>query len=382
MRRRVCFVVSSEMTVRAFLRRPLASICRVYDLTLIVNTENSKLLSELGIDGRVVPIQVERKISLGHDAMTLARTTAFMRREGFDLVHSITPKAGLTAMVASRLAHVPVRVHTFTGQVWATRRGAGREVLKAADRVIARAATDVWVDSPSQRDFIVSEGILPREKAVVLGAGSVSGVDLERFRPDPEARRRVRASLGITEDQVMLLFIGRINRDKGVLDLARAFAEIAPRSTQAHLVFTGPDEESLTPELRAILGDHGARAHFTGATKEPAAFMAAADLMCLPSYREGFGSVIIEAAACGTPALASRIYGLTDAVVDGVTGLLHAPHDVSEIGRSLERLLRDPERRATLGRAALDRARVEFSDHHLTDLWLDGYERAFARVPS
>ena len=152
-----------------------------------------------------------------------------MRRERFDLVHSMTPKAGLLAMVAARVARVPVRLHTFTGQVWATRAGFLARRSSGLDTTIARAATFALADSHSQRSFLVSEGVVPASKIAVLANGSVSGVDAARFRPDADRRHRVRTSLGLATTDVVLLFLGRITRDKGVLDLARAFAILAER---------------------------------------------------------------------------------------------------------------------------------------------------------
>src|SRR5262249_29157030 len=161
----------------------------------------------------------------------------------FDLVQSVTAKAGLLAMVAAWATRIPVRVHTFTGQVWATRTGFSRAALKLLDKLVARAATFVLADSPSQREYLVAEGIIQPSKSAVLGKGSISGVDPARFRPDPSARRIVRESLAIAECAVTLLFVGRLHRDKGVLDLARAFARLADRRPDVHLVIVGPDEE-------------------------------------------------------------------------------------------------------------------------------------------
>jgi glycosyltransferase involved in cell wall biosynthesis len=301
-----------------------------------------------------------------------------MRRERFDLVHSMTPKAGLLAMVAARVARVPVRLHTFTGQVWATRAGFRRAALKFLDTIIARAATFVLADSHSQRSFLVSEGVVSASKVSVLANGSVSGVDAARFRPDAERRHRLRTSLGIPTTDVVLLFLGRITRDKGVLDLARAFATLAERRSDIHLLVVGPDEQRLSPAIRELCGRHQVRLHSCHYTNAPEDFMAASDVLCLPSYREGFGTVIIEAAAAGLPTVASRIYGVVDAVVDGSTGLLHEPADVNGIVNQLHRVIDCPDLRQSLGAAGQARAARDFSQKTLTSAVLDLYARLLA----
>ncbi len=158
----------------------------------------------------------------------------------------------------------------------------------------------------------------------------------------------------------MLLFVGRLSRDKGVLDFARAFAALAAEFPDVHALVVGPDEEGLRPAFARLCAKHGERLHFLDYTTCPEDIMAAGDVLCLPSYREGFGSVVIEAAAAGLPAVASRIYGLVDAVVDGRTGLLHEPGDIADLTACLRQVASNPGLRCALGSAARDRAVRDF----------------------
>jgi len=275
-------------------------------------------------------------------------------------------------MLAARIVRVPVRLHTFTGQVWATRKGPMHALLRAMDRAIARCATAVLVDSRSQREFLVANGVVEPSKAGVLGAGSICGVD-ERFRPDPAARGRVRTELGVPGDAVVFLFLGRLSRDKGVIDLARAFVALARKNSLAHLIVAGPDEEGLSASIEEIVGACRDRFRRAGFTDKPEEFMAAADVFCLPSYREGFGQVAIEASAAELPVVASRIYGVTDAVVERETGLFHAPGDVEGLREAMQALLEQPELRRNLGRAGRARVLREFSADRVTRALLDYY---------
>jgi len=381
MTRKACVVVASEMTLRTFLVAQLVAMQARYDITVVVNTANPALLDELGVIARLEALPIQRAIAPLSDLRCLARLIRLMRRERFDLVHSMTPKAGLLAMVAAWIARVPVRIHTFTGQVWATRTGIARAALKWIDTAMARAATFTLADSQSQRSFLASEGVVSASKIAVLANGSVSGVDATRFRPDPVRRGIVRESLGVPMTDVVLLFVGRINRDKGVMDLARAFAILADRRADIRLLMVGPDEESLTGAIRNVCSRQLARLHFCAYANAPEDFMTASDILCLPSYREGFGTVIIEAAAVGLPTVASRIYGVVDAVVDGKTGLLHEPADLDGLAGQLERLMSSPELRRSLGAEARARAVRDFSQSTMTSAVLDVYSRLLDVAP-
>jgi glycosyltransferase involved in cell wall biosynthesis len=189
------------------------------------------------------------------------------------------------------------------------------------------------------------------------------------------ARATVRAELGIDRGGTLFLFLGRLNPDKGVVELARAFSSMRA-AEPVWLAFAGPDEGGMELRLRGLVGQRLAQTRFVGATPTPERFMAAADVLCLPSHREGFGSVIIEAAACGCPCVASRIYGITDAVEEGQGGLLHPPGDVTELRACLERLATDRDLAVRLGCEA--RARVErlFPEQRITE----GLAEFYARV--
>lgn len=370
---RICFVVSSPLTARAFLSGHIAALSRHYTVDLAVDAKGGDGLGGIPVHARIVPMPIRRKVAPAADISVLLRLIVLFRRERYSAVSSVTPKAGMLAMLAAAMAGVPLRTHIFTGQVWATRMGWQRWLLKAADRLIARLATHVLADSPSQRDFMAAEGIAAAHKIRVLGDGSICGADGERFRPDAERRAAVRSAHGIPEEAAVFLFLGRLNRDKGVLDLADAFAALD--NAAAWLLVAGPDEAELRGEMERRLGAALARTRFVGYTDRPEDFMAAADVFCLPSYREGFGMVIIEAAAAGIPAIGSRIYGVTDAIEENVTGLLHRAGDAGGLAGQMASLAGDAVRRRAMGEAARERALRLFSREAVTQAWLGFYRQ-------
>ncbi len=362
--KKLCYVATIPAVVHAFLRAHIQAAAEKYQVTVICNSVDRHLLD--GLNARLVLLPIERKPSPLKDILVLLQLYSLFRRERFDIVHSIMPKTGMLAMLAARLVYVPVCIHTFTGQVWVTKQGAGRMLLKWFDKLIGMLATCVLTDSPSQRDFMVNEGVLRRNKTKVIGVGSICGVDLLRFHPDKGKRQTVRQELGIAQDAKVILFVGRLNRDKGMLDLAGAFNTIAKQHADVDLLLVGAEEDVSFRRIQEICHAGRDRLYYISFTLTPERYMEAADIFCLPSYREGFGMTIIEAAACGVPAVASRIYGITDAVADGQTGLLFQAGDVAALTDGLHKLIEDDDLRQQLGNAARARAFSLFSSEMIT----------------
>lgn len=372
--KKVCFITTSPLIVNFFFVPLLREMARSYDVALAVNAEEGVPLPSI-LPARVHSVRILRPIAPLADLAALWRLYRLFQSERYDAVHSVSPKGGLLAMTAAWLARVPVRVHLFTGQVWVTRRGPMRWLLKAVDRWIGTVATHVLADSPSQRSFLVAQRVVSADRCAVLASGSISGVDPSRFKPDAAARAAVRAELGLDESTLVLMFLGRINRDKGVIDLAAAFRELHVRIPGLALVLVGPDEECLRDALLQRAGPGAGAMRFVDYTRTPERYLAAADLLCLPSYREGFGTVIIEAGAAGVPSAASRIYGLTDAIVDGETGVLHEPGDVADIVAKLLPLLSDADLRRRMGERARERAIRDFSADRVARALVGFYDR-------
>lgn len=378
MNKQICFVVSSEESVRAFLLDHIEALSRLHEVTVIVNTADPKFLEDLGITARVLKAPLERKISPFKDWAAFRTLFKIFVRERFDVVHSITPKAGLLAMTAAFLARIPRRVHTFTGQVWVTRTGPSRAALKFMDRLLSACATDVLADGLSQRNFLIKEGIVRPANSGVLANGSIRGVDTMRFRPSQEVRCRMRKKMELPEDAIVVLFLGRLTKDKGLLDLSKAFAELSGRDERLHLVVVGPDEEGMQPLMLGLYARADRRMRFVPLTRSPEKYMAASDIFCLPSYREGFNNVVIEAAAAGLPVVGSRIYGIVDAIEDNVTGLLFDPGNVEQLKEKILFLAEHADFRREMGTRARARAVLLFSKELVISAFVDYYDRLLA----
>lgn len=376
--KKLCVVATIPAVVYSFMQGHIRAASEKWSVTVISHPEDAGLLRGMG--ALFKPLFIRRKFSLWRDLVVFIQLVVFFRREQFDLVHSIMPKTGLLAMTAAWLAGVPNRIHTFTGQVWANKRGLKRFLLKMFDRLIVSFATRILVDSPSQRDFLMKEGVLRSGKGQVIENGSICGVDVQRFKPDHTMRQIVRDELQIGSEQTVILFLGRLNRDKGIPELARAFSEVAALRQDVVLLLVGAEEDFPFAMVQNLCGEYRERLRHISFTPYPERYMAAVDIFCLPSHREGFGQVIIEAGACGVPTIASHIYGITDAVEDGKTGVLFPPGNSTLLTQYILKLVEDTELRNSMGKAARIRAQELFSSQKITQGMLAIYSELLDKI--
>jgi glycosyltransferase involved in cell wall biosynthesis len=371
-KKKICFIATFDSTVNVFLINHLRKLAVLYNLTVITNTTNPRFLLEHGIKAQVIPLKFTRKIKLLSDFYCFIKLIHIFRNNGFASVQSVTPKAGFIGMLASFFLRVPLRVHTFTGQVWVTKSGFSRFILKYVDRLIGVVTTHNFVDSPSQRDFLIKERVLSFEKTIVFGSGSIAGVDLLKFKPNKRLGQEIKDKLEIPSEGFVFIYLGRLVRDKGVLDLAKAFSEI--NHSKAFLIMIGSDEENLSSVIKELCANKIGNIRLIDFTNDPYKYLACSNVLCLPSYREGFGAVIIEAAAMGIPAIASKIYGITDATIDNETGILHQPGDINGLKLAMYKILQDQHLFKRLSNGARRRAIERFDAAIITSEWVNFYK--------
>lgn len=249
-KKKIAFVVAIPMTARAFLMDHIAFLQKEYEVHLVANfpTEDDKKEFEaVGLICHSAPIQ--RAISIGGDLKGLFALRKLFKKEKFECVHSVTPKAGLLTALAGWMARVPNRVHIFTGQVWATRKGAMRMMLKGMDKIIATLNTRILVDGEGQRQYLINEGVLKEKNSMVPAEGSIAGIKLDRYVISEEVRKEEREKLGLKADDVVYIFLGRLNHDKGIGELYEAFNRLVAEKPNARLLFYGMDEEGYDEKV-------------------------------------------------------------------------------------------------------------------------------------
>lgn len=385
-RLRLCRIVTVPLTFQALLWEQLRAIAaHGVDLTVVSSSGPELEAVAADIGAAAVGIPMERRPAPLSDLRSLFRLTRFFCRRRFDIIHSSTPKAGLLTALAGRLARVPVRIHTFTGQPWVELTGVRRQIPRECDRITATLATQCYADSPSQRAFLIQEKLVACDKIAVVGAGSISGVDLTRFSlttwGGPVAVE-TRRELGIPESGLIIVYVGRLTKDKGITELVAAFESIVSRNAIVHLVLVGPFEAKLDPLPSATVSklQSHSQIHCVGFTTKPEKYLAAADIFCLPSYREGFGSVVVEAAAMELPAVVTRVTGLVDAVVEGATGLIVPPKNADALAQAIQTLVDSPALRESLGRAGRQRVVRHYDSRLINEAVVAEYFRLMEQV--
>jgi glycosyltransferase involved in cell wall biosynthesis len=298
-----------------------------------------------------IAIPMRREIALVADLVSLARLCRLLLRLRPDMTEFSTPKAGLLGTLAAMLCGVPRRVYMLRGLKLETSTGFKRLILLASERLAAACAQVVLCNSNSMRAEALALGVAPEAKLHLLGEGSSNGVNVKRFAPGPSD---VRNRLGLPQEAPVVGFVGRLTRDKGLPELIEAFDIILKTEPEAHLLLVGwfdAAEDALSTALRARILSHP-RIHCTGFVADTAPYYRAMDLMVLPTWREGFPNVVLEAAATGIPVITTLCTGSRDSVVPEVTGLLIPPGYPEAISEAVLRLLRNPELRSRMGQAA------------------------------
>jgi glycosyltransferase involved in cell wall biosynthesis len=329
------------------------------------------------------PLEMPRKITPAQDLRSVAALTALLRRIRPDLVHAHTPKGGLLGMMAATAAGISRRVYHMRGLPMETAQGARRALLASTERVSCGLAKQVIAVSPSLRDAAIRHRLCPPHKIRVLAGGSGNGVDAHgRFDPaqvGASAREEVRRELGLPEDAVVLGFVGRLVRDKGVCELAEAWAAVRGEFPGAALVVVGPFEprDPVPTDVQRAL-ERDPRVVLTGPRRDTPRLYAAMDIVVLPTYREGFPNVLLEAGAMERPVIATRVTGCVDAVDDGRTGVLVPPRDSSALADAMRAYLRDPARRSRDGRAARAHVVDRFARERIWDALALTYQRVLS----
>lgn len=373
MRKKICFVVSTPATAKAFLSNHIKELSRFYDVYLVANiAENENILLDLPvIEIKNVPIY--RKINIFKDIKSLVLLKKYFSENKFDVVHSVTPKAGLIAMLSAKLAKVKHRIHIFTGQVWHTQSGFMKRLLMFLDKCIVWSATDILVDGASQRHFLIENKIIKESNSKVLGKGSINGVDTDIFVPNINIAKEVREELNIDEDSIVFMFLGRLNKDKGIIDLVDAFIILKKKYANIRLLIIGPDEENIITQIKSKYNELDSIV-FYGATSFPYRMLQACDVFCLPSYREGFGTSVIEASLLEKPIICSDTYGLKETIIENKTGLRHKVGDVDSILKAMHFYIYDDKSRILFGRNGRKYVLENFSGKMLVEKWVQFYK--------
>jgi len=333
-----------------------------------------------GVERFAIPMR--RGIAPFADIISLIRLWRVLGKYRPQLVEFSTPKAGLLGSLAATLRGVQCRVYMLRGLKLQRSTGLKRRLLLAAERLASACAHIVLCNSESLRAEALSLRVAPAAKLCLLGDGSSNGVDIRRFSPGP---CNLREELGISAKSPVVGFVGRLTCDKGLPELIQAFETIQRAEPVARLLLVGwfdASEDALSADLCEHIRNH-AGIICTGFVIDTAPFYRAMDVLVLPTWREGFPNVVLEAAATGVPVVTTECTGARDSVVPEVTGLLIPPGYPDAIAEVLLKLIRDPERCKLMGQTARAWVLEHFLEERVLGLTVDYYRNLLepARTP-
>ena len=284
---------------------------------------------------RTIAIPMERRISLIKYFISLIRLIVLFAKERPDMVHSITPKAGLLSMLAAWITRVPVRMHTFTGLVFPTATGKMQKLLIAMDRLTCFCATHINPEGEGVKRDLVNYNITSKPLHIIAN-GNVNGIDLEYFDKTPEVVEK--ACSYKKEGTFTFCFVGRMVRDKGINELVHSFLRLYQKDERVRLLLVGPFEKELDPVLPEVEEHilHHPGICYMGYQNDVRPFLVASDALVFPSYREGFPNVVIQAGAMGLPAIVTDINGCNEIVLPDLNGVIIPSKDEQALYESMK----------------------------------------------
>lgn len=292
---------------------------------------------------RVVPLTMQRAIRPFHDLVALWRLYWLFRTERPQIVHSITPKAGLLSMLAAKMAGVPVRMHTFTGLIFPSRTGVMQRLLIQMDRLLCWAATHIYPEGNGVQHDLLHYKITSKPLQV-LANGNVNGIDLEFFscgQVSTEQKDQLQQELGLKPNDFVYIFVGRLVGDKGINELISAFSQL--ETPNSKLLLVGPFEpelDPLQPETLKVIESHP-NIISVGFQSDVRPYFAVSDCLVFPSYREGFPNVVMQAGAMGLPSIVTDINGCNEIIVEGENGTIIPVKNVATLVDAMQKMIYD-----------------------------------------
>jgi glycosyltransferase involved in cell wall biosynthesis len=363
-RSKVVLIANTSNFFNAFLLNHIQELSKKYNLFICCN-EADRLKKIIPQNVSLININFKRGLSLFNDIIAFMSILFFFIKERPDLSISFTPKIGFIVALVSFIVRTPNRIHWFTGQIWANKKGFSKAFFKLIDKLIYFLCHNVLIDSISQKNFLIKEKVVLSKKSFVLLNGSVGGVNIKRFSFNKKKRVKLRQKLSISKDTFVFLYLGRINKDKGIVELLKAFKKIN-KQHDILLIFVGSiEDKKFINEFR-----NNKKILYFNFTNKPEDWFSLSDILCLPSYREGFGTVVIEAASCGIPALCSNIYGLYDAIIDHKTGFFHEVGNINDIKNKMLYIANNKKLIKKYGILARKRVLKNFEQSLITEKFL------------
>ncbi|SDJ85853.1 glycosyltransferase family 4 protein [Natronincola ferrireducens] len=373
------FTVSMSVIFLEGLYEKLKS--KGYELIVICSDgEEVRHQERLG-NVKYYPVNMSRGINPIKDLSALIKIISILKKEKPLIVHGHTPKGGILAMMAAKLLKIKHRPYHLHGLKYPSEVGAKRLIIKWMEKMTISLSTKVFAVSNSLKEFAIASGLGSNLKIMVLLNGSVKGIDIKDSEEIRKNKEQTAIRLGIKKNEVTIGFVGRITEEKGIFELLKAYKRLIGSKQNIGLILCGPTEiknsqnSVVFDEIREL-----PNVQYFGQVHNPLEYMVCCDIFVLPSWREGFGLVNIEANSVGLPVITTDIVGCKDSIEDQKTGILIESNNVCDLIDALELLIEDPALRKEMGQNGIQRVRDLYDRNKIWNTLLEEYERMIKAV--
>ncbi len=332
-------------SMNLLLKGQLQFLSKTFDVIAV--STGGELLEEVKNREKVeiYPIKIKRKISPINDSISLIKLYFYFRKEKPQIVHSITPKAGLLSMVAAKFAGVPIRMHTFTGLIFPYQTGALQKLLIKMDKLLCYCATAIYPEGQGVKDDLLKYKIT-KKNLNILANGNINGVDVNYYNPENisvNEKENLRKKLGISNQDFVFIFVGRLVNDKGINELVEAFIQL--KQTNAKLLLVGSLEEELDPLKRITIQEIRTNPNIisVGFKKNVIDYFSISDALVFPSHREGFPNVVLQAGAMQLPSIVTNISGSNEIIDHNENGIIIPVKSKNQIAEAMNLLMNDSD---------------------------------------
>ena len=346
-------ITTVPLSLEKLLEGQLNFMQQYYEVVAVSSEEERLKAFEREVGVPTFCVEMTREITPAKDLKSLWKLYRYLKKEKPLIVHTHTPKAGIAGMMAAKMAGVPLRLHTVAGLPLLEAKGAKRKLLEYVEKWTFLSATNVYPNSHKIYEYLKQHKFTSEEKLKVIGKGSSNGIDTTYFDPanySQEEKEKTRNSLGIPENDLVFIFIGRLVRDKGINELILAFEQISHEFPETSLLLVGPLEAKLDPLMPETLEKMNSHPKImeVGYQVDIRPFMSIADVLSFPSYREGFPNVVMQAGAMGLASIVTNINGCNEIVKEGINGTIVPVRDTGALFKAMKKMIIDPEFRQTL----------------------------------
>ncbi len=340
-RKKIVRITTVPQSLRGLLKGQLHFMNSEYEVVGVSSEGKSLEVVKHNEGIKTIAVNMTRTISPLKDIISLIKLYFLFRKERPFIVHTHTPKAGTLGMIAAKLARIPHRLHTVAGMPLLIAKGRKRKLLDFVEKITYRCATKVYPNSNGLKDIIIDEKYAPKEKVKVIGNGSSNGIDTSHFDPSifqKTMNEELRESLGISKEDFVFIFVGRMVGDKGVNELVKAFCSLTLTEKNIKLLLVGAMESDLDPlepnVLKLILENPNIIA--TGFQMDVRPYFAISNLLTFPSFREGFPNVVMQACSMQLNCIVTNINGCNEIIEDGVNGWVIPVKNVKKLQEKMK----------------------------------------------